>query len=349
MINANAEILLFQKDVLQVRDNKPGITNPGLISSFGGHIEEGEEPIDAAIREINEETNLGLKKEQLVFYDKRRKTKEIHGEDWDVYYFGVNRIETKGLKVFEGSGFTVIHNLEELNNSNTTKLLKEVLTDYFEGFRKYLFYPAIDEQSRKRLYKEYYDKITANHHPSNLKRPVVLACTGLVAAGKSTITSALAGMADCVKVSSDEIRELFFVNGFNFADFRSFKNDILANLVAKRYNIFLDFNISTNQHVLDELINAGYKHFVIYANPPFDYIQNKILSGNMKHELTFFAKDEHVFKSLLTWKDEHIEVLPKLIQKYGIWYEADTSRSDLDAVMLDMQRKFKQELQQLQR
>ncbi len=76
-MDANAEILLVRKDgsvILQVRDDKPGITNPGLVSTFGGRIESGEEPLEAAVREINEETNLGLKKNQLRFYRKCRKT-----------------------------------------------------------------------------------------------------------------------------------------------------------------------------------------------------------------------------------------------------------------------------------
>lgn len=143
MKGANAEILLVQKDsslILQVRDDKPGIANPGLISSFGGHIEDGEEPIDAAWREINEETNLELKKEQLQFFRKYTKTKEEHGEDWDVYYFVAQDINTKGLEVYEGQGFTVLRDLNAVKQAKTTVLLQQVLTDYFEwsappGFR----------------------------------------------------------------------------------------------------------------------------------------------------------------------------------------------------------------------
>ena len=83
-LGANAEILLVREDgsvILQVRDDKQGITNPGYISSFGGHIEPGEEPIEAAVREINEETNLNLTSDDLTFYRRCRKTKEVHGED----------------------------------------------------------------------------------------------------------------------------------------------------------------------------------------------------------------------------------------------------------------------------
>jgi len=54
-MNANAEIILIRTDealILQHRDDKPGITNPGFITSFGGGVEPGETPAQAALREI---------------------------------------------------------------------------------------------------------------------------------------------------------------------------------------------------------------------------------------------------------------------------------------------------------
>lgn len=50
-MDANAEVILVRNDgaiILQVRDDKPGIANPGLIATFGGHIEKDEEPLGAA-------------------------------------------------------------------------------------------------------------------------------------------------------------------------------------------------------------------------------------------------------------------------------------------------------------
>lgn len=131
-MHANAEILLVRSDgalILQVRDDKPGITNPGFVSSFGGHIEPGEQPIDAAVREINEETNLNLNSNDLTFYKKARKTKAIHGEDWDVYYFIAKDIDETGLKVYEGQGFVVVRNKQELSRVKATVLLREILQD----------------------------------------------------------------------------------------------------------------------------------------------------------------------------------------------------------------------------
>ncbi len=345
-MNANAEILLVRSDgavILQLRDDKPGISNPGLISSFGGHIEDGEEPIDAAVREINEETNLGIIKDQLQSYRTCHKTKEIHGEDWDVYYFAVSDVTEKGLEVYEGAGYTIIRNKEELEKAKTTVLLREVLTDYFEGFRKFVFFPDMNDKTFQKMFDAHYAKITAGKEPSD--SPVGLACTGFVAAGKSTITQPLADQIGAIRVSTDFIREEFYRAGYNFKRIRQFVTTLINRLISERYNIFLDFNISTNQPTLDDLLNGGYRIFIVHANPPESFIKNKILSGNMKHELSFFPKDKHLYTSMLGWRDDHIAALPVLRQKYGIWYEVDTSRPDLSRVMADMKQKLATDLQ----
>lgn len=136
MAQGNAEVLLVKADgslILQQRDNKPGITNSGLIASFGGHIEPGEEPVDAAVREINEETNLKLMQSDLEFFGKYRKTKAVHGEDWDVYFFIAKGINEAGLEVFEGRGYTIVKSPKELYGLKTTILLQQVLADYFKS------------------------------------------------------------------------------------------------------------------------------------------------------------------------------------------------------------------------
>ena len=132
---ANAEIILTRKDgalILQKRDDKPGISNPGFIASFGGHIEHGETPLEAAVREINEETNLQLTAEDLQFFGKYHKTKEEHGEDWDVYYFVAVNISDIGLEVYEGQGYVVVKDAQEFAALKATKLLQQVVMDFWK-------------------------------------------------------------------------------------------------------------------------------------------------------------------------------------------------------------------------
>ena len=51
--------------LLMLRDNKPGILNPGKWGLIGGHIEDRENALQTAIREIKEETGLIIKPKKL--------------------------------------------------------------------------------------------------------------------------------------------------------------------------------------------------------------------------------------------------------------------------------------------
>ncbi len=51
---------------LQLRDDKPTIPHPNQWALFGGHVEEGEEPVTAVLREIAEELTISLSPNRLV-------------------------------------------------------------------------------------------------------------------------------------------------------------------------------------------------------------------------------------------------------------------------------------------
>lgn len=44
--------------LMQLRDQRAGIFYPGYWGLFGGAVDEGEDPLDALYRELNEELNL---------------------------------------------------------------------------------------------------------------------------------------------------------------------------------------------------------------------------------------------------------------------------------------------------
>ncbi len=56
-----------QRIALQLRDNAPHVHTPDSWGIFGGGIEGGEQPEDAAIREIEEELSIALDPDKLIF------------------------------------------------------------------------------------------------------------------------------------------------------------------------------------------------------------------------------------------------------------------------------------------
>lgn len=332
--------MLFQKDgsaILQI--HKSPSTH---LSAFSTNVQEHEEPIDAALRVITEETNLTLDKERLIFFD----TRQVPEKKQETCYFGITQVDIGQVRILDGTHLVAIHDAEALETT-APPLLKEVLVDHFAGYKQFLFLPDINPTDRSKLYTTYLKEVLKGHQPSTYKRPLLLACTGHVASGKSTVTEPLAAMVDCVKISSDQIREMFFQNGFNFSSFRPFLFEILQEVSAKNYNIFLDLNIANYLQLLKELTSQGYQPFIIHANPPESFIKEKILSGNMKHELSFFSKDEYLYRAFLAWKDRHLQNLSQLKEEYPIWYEVDTADTNLDMIMKDMQQKFRLALRQL--
>jgi len=58
-----AQVILFDRDgrlLIYLRDNKPGIPFPNRWDFFGGHLEIGETPDQALVREVEEELGLAL-------------------------------------------------------------------------------------------------------------------------------------------------------------------------------------------------------------------------------------------------------------------------------------------------
>ena len=59
--------------ILHRRPNLPGkLAYPGKLHFLGGHVEEGEESLDAAARELEEEAHLKLPKDAISLYAVKR-------------------------------------------------------------------------------------------------------------------------------------------------------------------------------------------------------------------------------------------------------------------------------------
>lgn len=92
--------------LLQHRDDKPGIPAAGLWGLFGGHVERGESPAEAFLREMDEE--LTWRPRQLEHYS----TREVDSDGWhatshvfaahlDVPFESLTQREGQGMALFD--------------------------------------------------------------------------------------------------------------------------------------------------------------------------------------------------------------------------------------------------------
>ena len=110
--------------ILQQRDDNPRIFHSGMITNFGGGVEEGERPIDAIIREIQEELNIKLSKEDFrPLSSSARKSPFGNKEYIDQLFFAFN-IKKQDLLLKEGKAIVYLklsESLDSLNLSTETK------------------------------------------------------------------------------------------------------------------------------------------------------------------------------------------------------------------------------------
>jgi 8-oxo-dGTP diphosphatase len=102
--HAAAGVFLLTDDhrlVLQLRDNKPDIHYPGMITSFGGAAEPGETPVACALRELQEETGLVATPEALQFLDAVSKV-DFRGHPTASVFFLLRGVDPAALVITEG-------------------------------------------------------------------------------------------------------------------------------------------------------------------------------------------------------------------------------------------------------
>lgn len=69
--------------LLQERDEHP-VIDPECWGFVGGHVDDGEHPDDAAVRELAEETGLRLTRQQLPWWQRFTVFHEAYGTDDEV-------------------------------------------------------------------------------------------------------------------------------------------------------------------------------------------------------------------------------------------------------------------------
>jgi 8-oxo-dGTP diphosphatase len=115
--------------LLALRDNKSWIPFPNHWDLIGGHVEEGETPEEALIREYKEELDLDLK-----VYTFFRKYECLSGDAYDnikYIYTGKINIPIEEVTLLEGERAQYFRR-EEIPDVKFANIIKSIVLDYIE-------------------------------------------------------------------------------------------------------------------------------------------------------------------------------------------------------------------------
>jgi 8-oxo-dGTP diphosphatase len=114
---------------LALRDNKPGIPFPNHWDLIGGHVEEGETPEEALVREYKEELDLDLK--EYTFF---RKYECLSGDAYDnvkYIYYGKINIPIEEITLLEGER-PQYFSRDEIPGVKFANIIKSIVLDYIK-------------------------------------------------------------------------------------------------------------------------------------------------------------------------------------------------------------------------
>jgi 8-oxo-dGTP diphosphatase len=119
--NDKGEILLY------LRDNKPDIPFPNHWDLIGGHVEEGETPEEALLREVKEELDINLT--DYTFYKKYECLTGDAYENIKYIYSGKINLPIEEVTLLEGVR-PQYFSKSEIPNVRFANILKSIVMDY---------------------------------------------------------------------------------------------------------------------------------------------------------------------------------------------------------------------------
>lgn len=119
--NDNGEFLLY------LRDNKPDIPFPDHWDLIGGHVEEGETPEEALVREVKEELDIDLK--EYIFYKKYECLTGDAYENIKYIYSGKINLPIEEITLLEGVR-PKYFSRAEIPNVKFANILKSIVMEY---------------------------------------------------------------------------------------------------------------------------------------------------------------------------------------------------------------------------
>jgi 8-oxo-dGTP pyrophosphatase MutT (NUDIX family) len=120
----------------QLRDNIPGIASQGMLSTFGGGVDIGESPMQAAVRELEEETclktNYTMEFVTTFIHPKTQNNPELLQEN-HIFLARISNFEQ--IQIKEGVGFVVLRkdvDFRKVNAGEGTQMAWKLLQEYLK-------------------------------------------------------------------------------------------------------------------------------------------------------------------------------------------------------------------------
>jgi 8-oxo-dGTP diphosphatase len=129
MIKIAAIILENDKGefLLALRDNKPGIPFPNHWDLIGGHVEEGETPEEALVREVKEELDIDIK--EYSFFRKYECLAGDAFENTKYIFTGKINIPIEEVTLLEGE-CPRYFSRAEIPGVKFANIMKSIVLDY---------------------------------------------------------------------------------------------------------------------------------------------------------------------------------------------------------------------------
>lgn len=122
--NDNGEFLFY------LRDNKPGIPFPQHWDLIGGHIEEGETPDEALVRETKEELDIDLK--DFKFFKKYECPEGDAYPNIKYIYSGKINLPIDEITLLEGD-YAKYFKREEVPSLKFANILRSIVMEYISA------------------------------------------------------------------------------------------------------------------------------------------------------------------------------------------------------------------------
>ncbi|MBE9163687.1 MULTISPECIES: NUDIX domain-containing protein [Microcoleaceae] len=122
---------------VQLRDNIPGIASQGMVSTFGGGVDIGESPQQAAVREMEEETCLAIPDYTMEFiatFTHKKSQNDIKILQ-NNHLFLVRVSDCDQIEIKEGVGLVVLRkdiDFEKVNAGEGTQMAWKLLQEYLK-------------------------------------------------------------------------------------------------------------------------------------------------------------------------------------------------------------------------